>query len=670
MCPNPASPEKEKRAREASEEESASTEEEGAQGRPGRSIREEAEKDGAEEAHGPGRHGIDMNSIAEEEKSGRERGRERENKPGTEEKGVQQSLEEKERARRESFRAHLEKMKEEELERQRHGFPPSDGNRFPTPRGSPRPQAPAPPEKPSSKPFRLPSVSAQTVIGVLMLVLFGITVIVTLMDRNKQKRMEEKMMMQRNGGRRGPSDAGENASINLANNVEYNAKIYSRVLPNDCKKDLYIGLENEFDSFVQENLPIIMEEKQDNINESMKNVLLYGKPGTGKTFFARKLLFMLAINIHAHRLMKEYEMEYLNTKSPESLLEKLYECNNEIEMYTVSGNMLKKKHVGESEEATKQFFDYIESRQKDVPILLLIDEAETLLHSRTDNRDGGVGVGNSLIGMWLAWLDGTKDRADQRVFIVAATNHRSRVDEAILRRFGKQIGVAFPEREERKKHIDMKLTPYIEGMGTETSGIMEQLLDASENVSLSTINRVAMQVKAQYSSTRKLVDSSIPEKAFRQDSEANTKKDKDTEAENKKRKEYGLSVDENDSPTQYITTTVFDKNTRDTNYLVISKKELETIESAASRQDTVYGDMEDSIIREIFKHLPMYKNKPPKVSSVIKKRKRRDATKKGLDHTIETKKTLSREKEYAKAHEGVGGFFTSFFSNILASTSG
>lgn len=142
-----------------------------------------------------------------------------------------------------------------------------------------------------------------------------------------------------------------------------------------------------------------------------KGIVLYGPPGTGKT-----------------------------------LLAKCFAKESEMNFYTITP----KNSLAEIEEIFKK-------ARKNSPSIIFADEAEEIIKSRTSSylEEGDTKKTDLL----LAEIDGVQTDMERPVFFIAATNHRDKIDPAILSRL-ESIYIGYFSAEERlefiKKIIEIK----------------------------------------------------------------------------------------------------------------------------------------------------------------------------------------------------------------------
>ncbi len=157
-------------------------------------------------------------------------------------------------------------------------------------------------------------------------------------------------------------------------------------------------------------LPIKHPERFERLGiRPMKGVLLYGPPGTGKTLLAKAVA-------------TESEANFIAVNGPEVL----------------------SKWVGESEKAVREIFR--KARQA-APCIIFLDEIDAIAPKRGEGDSSK--VTERIVNTLLTEMDGLK--ATKGIFVIAATNRRDIIDQALLRagRFDKIIEVPLPDEKSR-----------------------------------------------------------------------------------------------------------------------------------------------------------------------------------------------------------------------------
>ena len=146
-----------------------------------------------------------------------------------------------------------------------------------------------------------------------------------------------------------------------------------------------------------------------------RGILLYGPPGCGKTILAAATA-------------------------------------NELDGYfiNVDGSSMMSKWLGEAEKNVSKLFKMARSyaEREGKPVILFIDELDSLLGERTNEIGGEVRSRNQ----FLTEIDGINGIGkDMQLYVIGATNKPWSLDHPFLRRFQKRIYVSLPTQEARER---------------------------------------------------------------------------------------------------------------------------------------------------------------------------------------------------------------------------
>lgn len=169
-----------------------------------------------------------------------------------------------------------------------------------------------------------------------------------------------------------------------------------------------------------------------------KGMLLYGPPGTGKTMLAKAFA-------------READLPFIATTGPDML----------------DPHMMKK--------VFDKARDY-------APAIVFIDEIDVFKH-----RGRGYGT-DMLINKLLTLIDGFSTSEDERIFIIAATNLKENIDEAIIRsgRIDLHVLVDYLDRDARAWFIDRMLKKTM----FDSSINREKLLKYTANMSGADLQKI------------------------------------------------------------------------------------------------------------------------------------------------------------------------------------
>lgn len=192
-------------------------------------------------------------------------------------------------------------------------------------------------------------------------------------------------------------------------------------------------------------------------------MLLFGPPGCGKTFFAKKLAEEVGFNF------------VMRTPSD-----------------------LKSRYVNATQENIAAMF---KEAEENAPTIIFIDEINELLPKRNSDAHE---MSRSAVNEMLAQMDRTGEKG---VFVIGATNLPDEIDEAMLRtgRLEKKIFVGPPDAEARREMFEMYLKDRYtdfgidyEQLSTLTDGYVSSdiryLVDEAARLALSRNEKITMEI--------------------------------------------------------------------------------------------------------------------------------------------------------------------------------
>lgn len=165
-----------------------------------------------------------------------------------------------------------------------------------------------------------------------------------------------------------------------------------------------------------------------------KKILLHGAPGCGKTLSAERIAWNLG-----------------------------------LPLLKVRFDALLSSYFGESASNLRAVFDYCMRE----PVVLLLDECDFIAKSRTATQD--VGEVPRIVNMLLTLLD----EYSAPGLVIATTNLKIQLDEALFRRFDDVIEIPMPQVEEREKLLKMTLSAIPVDKSVDFHSLAEQMEDYS-----------------------------------------------------------------------------------------------------------------------------------------------------------------------------------------------
>ncbi len=150
-----------------------------------------------------------------------------------------------------------------------------------------------------------------------------------------------------------------------------------------------------------------------------RGVLLYGPPGTGKTMLARALA-------------GETNVAYLSA----------------------SASSFVTKWQGSGPENVRELF---KRARRYAPAIVFIDEIDAIGRKRTGGDGGGSVATEQTLNALLTEMDGFTARDNRPVIVIAATNLVENLDDALRRRFDRDIEVDKPDTRARLRYLERRL---------------------------------------------------------------------------------------------------------------------------------------------------------------------------------------------------------------------
>jgi len=201
--------------------------------------------------------------------------------------------------------------------------------------------------------------------------------------------------------------------------------------------------------------------------ENRRKVLLSGPPGTGKT---------LTASIIANEL--------------------------NLPLYTILMDKMVTKYMGETSAKLRQIFDLIEHRQG----VYLFDEFDAIGGERS--RDNDVGEMRRVLNSFLQFIE--RDKSDS--LIIAITNNKTLLDQALFRRFDDLILYNLPTENEKLALLETRLARFSKSKDVNFKKLLPEINGLSHaEISLACLDAI----KETILNTNKLMNNALILKAIK-----------------------------------------------------------------------------------------------------------------------------------------------------------
>jgi proteasome-associated ATPase len=267
--------------------------------------------------------------------------------------------------------------------------------------------------------------------------------------------------------------------------MEPNFKVALEFFSGDETKDYFleevpeipwekIGGQEEAISLIKDTieLPLLYPELFERFGKKpLKGILLYGPPGCGKTLIGKATAYNLTrtYNERTGQNLKEYFM-------------------------LINGPQILNMWLGETERQVREIFQSAREKAKAGHLVFIfIDEAESLLRTRSNQR-GGSFIQNTIVPQFAAEMDGLVSL--ENVVVMLTSNRPDYIDPAILRpeRIDRKVKINRPDKSAARDILEIYLhkdLPFSPDVLKENGGDVEKARQALVDHALKEIFRQA-----------------------------------------------------------------------------------------------------------------------------------------------------------------------------------
>ncbi|MCI7768136.1 MAG: AAA family ATPase [Oscillospiraceae bacterium] len=213
-----------------------------------------------------------------------------------------------------------------------------------------------------------------------------------------------------------------------------------------------------------------------------KGILLYGKPGTGKTMLAKALA-----------------------------------GESDITFIPAAASSFVNQYAGSGPAAVRELF---RKARRYAPSIIFIDEVDAVARQRTG--DTSTRTAEETLNALLIEMDGFSVDPKRPVFVLAATNFEVEsgkggigvLDEAFVRRFDRKICIELPNKAERKQLLELLISKLPKHNISEAA--IENIAARSLGMSPAIITNVVETARRTAFDTRTVINDAILEEAYEQ----------------------------------------------------------------------------------------------------------------------------------------------------------
>lgn len=209
------------------------------------------------------------------------------------------------------------------------------------------------------------------------------------------------------------------------------------------------------------------------------------------------------------------------------------------DMYTLDVSKVGSSYINETSKNIKAAFEFIKSEAKKSPkpVILFLDEMDSMFSKRSEDSSGGSKEDNKMINSLLTL---TTEAKESNIIIIGATNMFDVIDPAAKRRIDMNAYVGLPNKQEIAKLLKMRLEKFEKGKALaqnekELEEISSELLGHSPS---NIVNIVKASSKIAYKAKKDVSKEDI-QKAVAQSSWEKIK-EKEYKPENKQKAKIGF----------------------------------------------------------------------------------------------------------------------------------
>ncbi|KAM0671744.1 AAA family ATPase [Ordospora colligata] len=226
------------------------------------------------------------------------------------------------------------------------------------------------------------------------------------------------------------------------------------------KTDMMVKVVSHMTRMVNMMRTLNLKDLERSIETTQRNFLFHGPPGTGKTHFMKKLVYLVDLNMKMLQMKDQIGSERFKQMEFNEKMIKAKEMKSLVRIVFVTPSILNDKYVGETEKNIRVMFNAAKNANYWVNIVF-IDEIDAFFSKRNDNsQEYSIKAQTEFLNQ----IGGACDDLRGNVFLFGATNHFDKLDPAFKRRFSTIYEFSPPNDDERLEILEQYLCDNTQGI--------------------------------------------------------------------------------------------------------------------------------------------------------------------------------------------------------------
>ncbi|KAH9410611.1 AAA ATPase [Ordospora pajunii] len=226
------------------------------------------------------------------------------------------------------------------------------------------------------------------------------------------------------------------------------------------KTDMMVKVVSHMTRMVNMMRTLNLKDLERSIETTQRNFLFHGPPGTGKTHFMKKLVYLVDLNMKMLQMKDHIGSERFKQMEFNEKMIKAKEMSSLVRIVFVTPSILNDKYVGETEKNIRVMFNASKNENYWANIVF-IDEIDAFFSKRNENsQEYSIKAQTEFLNQ----IGGACDDLRGNVFLFGATNHFDKLDPAFKRRFSTIYEFSPPNDDERLEILEQYLCDNTQGV--------------------------------------------------------------------------------------------------------------------------------------------------------------------------------------------------------------